>query len=84
MVAQKFIHEFFFIEGTFEPFHKMLESFQLALYHYNADENNPPLYNPQLMKPFANKHAPGLFDTMMNSIVRSDDRYMIMQYNVAV
>ena len=54
----------------------MIESFQLALYHYNSNESNLPLYSPQVMKSFADKHVPGLFDTIMNSIVRSDDRYI--------
>ena len=32
------------------------------------------LYNPDLMRPFAERHAPGLYDLLLRSITRNDDR----------
>lgn len=58
-----------------EAFNKLnsFENFQLALYHHH-EENKTPLYNPVLMRDFAKENAPGLFDTILNSILRDDER----------
>lgn len=50
-------------------FDKLVQQLQVALYHLKT-----PLYNPKEMKEFAEKHAPGLFDTILKAISRDDHR----------
>lgn len=55
------------------PFETLVAQFQLALYrHYSRGGEN--LYSPHRMRVFAETHAPGLFDRILNSITRVDPR----------
>lgn len=64
---------FYIYQITENSFDKFVADFQLALYHHH-EENKTPLYNPVLMRDFAKENAPGLFDTILNSILRDDER----------
>lgn len=64
---------FYIYQITENSFDKLVADFQLALYHHH-EENKTPLYNPVLMRDFAKENAPGLFDTILNSILRDDER----------
>ena len=45
---------------------------QAILAHCN--NGGGKLYNPDLMRPFAESHAPGLYDLLLRSITRNDER----------
>ena len=64
---------FYIYKITENSFDKLVADFQLALYHHH-EENKNPLYNPALIRDFAEENAPGLFDTILNSILRDDER----------
>ena len=66
---------FYIYQITENSFDKLVADFQLALYHHHEENNPPPpLYNPVLMSDFAEENAPVLFDTILNSILRDDER----------
>ncbi|XP_048584884.1 uncharacterized protein LOC116604121 isoform X3 [Nematostella vectensis] len=52
-----------------ETFDEQVGKFQIALFrHYDAE--SAPLYDPATMRDFAEKNAPGLYSTILNSITR--------------
>lgn len=48
--------------------------FQISLQHHYESSNAVPLYDPEHMKEFADKCAPGLFNVILQSILREDPR----------
>ncbi|XP_078364173.1 uncharacterized protein LOC144648517 [Oculina patagonica] len=54
-------------------FDKLVANFQIALYRH-CEEKKEPLYHPGAMREFAEKYAPGLFNMLLQSILRDDDR----------
>lgn len=48
--------------------------FEQLVYHFYASGEPTTLYSPHAMKDFAEKHAPGLFKLILNSILR-DEKY---------
>lgn len=52
---------------------QLISQFQLVLYRYYQREGQS-LYDPTAMRDFAEKHAPGLFDMILKSIKRDDQR----------
>lgn len=51
----------------------LVERFQRALLQHQV-QNSDSLYEPGEMKEFLEKHAPGLFDVILKSILRDDPR----------
>ena len=73
MIPIEFKHVCFYNSITENSFDKLVADFQLALYrHY--EEKKEPLYHPVLMRDFSEENAPGLFETLLQSILRDDDR----------
>ena len=59
---------------TDDDFPALITKFQIALYryHHSTDENfNSTLYDPSTMRLFANRHAPGLFDKILQSMEKN-------------
>ncbi|KAI8513663.1 hypothetical protein Bbelb_079870 [Branchiostoma belcheri] len=52
----------------------LVGEFQLALYRAQVNDKELRLYDPDRMEAFANKHAPGLWDNLLDSITRTDQR----------
>lgn len=52
----------------------LVERFQRALLQHHQVQNSDSLYEPGEMKEFSEKHAPGLFDVILKSILRDDPR----------
>ena len=55
----------------------MITQLQIALYRYhnNTAENiNSTLYDPSTMRLFANRHAPGLFDKILQCMEKNQKR----------
>lgn len=52
----------------------LVERFQRALLQHHQVQNSDSLYEPGEMKEFLEKHAPGLFDVILKSILRDDPR----------
>jgi hypothetical protein len=51
---------------TGDDFPDLIARFQMALYrHHNGTESNSTLYDPSIMKMFADQHAPGLFNKIL-------------------
>jgi hypothetical protein len=60
---------------TDDDFPDLIAKFQMALYrHYNGTESNSTLYDPSLMKVFADQHAPGLFNKILQLIENNKKR----------
>ena len=55
--------------ATENSFEKLVADFQLGLFHHYA-ENKEPLYNPAIMRDFAEENALGLIDIILQSILR--------------
>ena len=55
-------------------FDQLVGKFQKSLQHHYESSNALPLYDPGLMKKFADKSAPGLFNVILQSILREDPR----------
>jgi len=51
-----------------------VEQFQSSLFNHYATDNPTTIYDPAAMRAFADKHAPGLYSTILNSIKRNDAR----------
>ena len=51
----------------------MVAGFQIPLYHH-YQEDEPPLYSLAVMRDFVEVNAPGVFDLILQSILRDDDR----------
>ena len=51
-------------------------TFDQLVSQFRYYESNPevPLYNPAVMRDFCDKNAPGLFDLLLSSITREDNR----------
>ena len=59
---------------TDDDFPALITKFQIALYryHHSTDENfNSTLYDPLTMRLFANRHSPGLFDKILQSMEKN-------------
>ena len=52
----------------------LVERFQRALLQHHQVQNSDSLYEPGEMKEFSEKHALGLFDVILKSILRDDPR----------
>lgn len=48
-----------------------MDTFQHALYQHYQEEGTP-LYSPTLMRDFSEEHSPGLFNKLLNSILKED------------
>ena len=48
--------------------------FQITLQHHYESCDAVPLYDPEQMKEFADKCTPGLFNVILQSILREDPR----------
>ena len=48
-----------------------MEAFQLALFQHNQEDQSP-LYSPALMRDFAEEHASGLYDMLLNAIIHNN------------
>jgi len=76
---------FFFKENSFET---LVQEFQSALYQHYDEEDQCPLYNPTVMRDFVQEHSPGLFDMILNSILKpetsKDRRYLQEQRTVVL
>ena len=55
-------------------FDQLVGKFQKSLQHHYESSNAVPLYDPGQMKKFADKSAPGLFNVILQSILREDPR----------
>ena len=64
---------FSILENSFDY---LVERFQRALLQHHQVQNSDSfsLYEPGEMKEFSEKHAPGLFDVILKSILRDDPR----------
>lgn len=62
---------FSILENSFDY---LVERFQRALLQNHQVQNSDSLYEPGEMKEFSEKHAPGLFDVILKSILRDDPR----------
>ena len=70
---------FFFIQNI--GIEILLPQFTSALvWHYDGD--GAKLYQPSQMKKFSDQHAPGLFDILLQSISRHDDRMSADHHDV--
>jgi hypothetical protein len=60
---------------TDDDFPDLIAKFQMALYrHHNGTESNTTLYDPSLMKMFADQHAPGLFNKILQLMENNHKR----------
>ena len=55
-------------------FDQLVSQFQTAMFRYYESNPEVPLYNPAVMRDFCDKNAPGLFDLLLRSITREDNR----------
>ena len=55
-------------------FDQLVSQFQTAMFRYYESNPEVPLYNPAVMRDFCDKNAPGLFDLLLSSITREDNR----------
>ena len=55
-------------------FDQLMGNFQVSLQHHYESSNAVPLCDPEQMKEFADKCAPGLFNVIFQSILREDPR----------
>ena len=51
-----------------------MAKFQMSLQHHYGSSDAVPLYDPGQMKEFADNCAPGLFNVILQSILREDPR----------
>lgn len=64
---------FHFLHNTEASLETLVDNFQRAVSNHYED-GGPPLYNVQTMRNFTEKHSPGLYNRILNSITRQDSR----------
>lgn len=69
----KVMYTFYFADLTCS-FDKLVSQCQVAMFRYCESKPEVPLYDPAFMRDFCEKNAPGLFDLLLKSITRDDNR----------
>lgn len=57
-------------------FDQLVTQCQTAMFKYYESRPEVPLYDPAVMRDFCEKNAPGLFDLLLKSITRDDNRVL--------
>lgn len=57
-------------------FDQLVPQCQTAMFKYYESRPEVPLYDPAVMRDFCEKNAPGLFDLLLRSITRDDNRVL--------